>query len=119
MTYPSIWKVSYIAPIFKSGEFYNVENYRPISLLPIISKIVDKLILMHFRDKTSNLLAKNQHGFTSGESTLSNLMEFTTYITDNMMRGGQVDTVYMDLAKAFDRIDHSILKCRECHWILV
>lgn len=109
MCYPSKWKTSFITPILKSGDSTNVENYRPISILSAISKIYDKLILKHIQTKTSHLLATEQHGFTMGKSTLSNLLEFTNYVTSNISGGGQIDTVYMDLAKAFDRIDHSIL----------
>lgn len=109
MTYPTKWKISFISPIFKSGNNTNVENYRPISILSAVSKIFDKIIYFHIREKTSNLLVHQQHGFCAGKSTLSNLMEFTEYITQNMMNGGQVDTIFMDLAKAFDKIDHSIL----------
>lgn len=109
MTYPKIWKTSFVSPIFKSGDNTNIENYRPISILPAISKIFDKLIYRHIHSAVAHLLVHAQHGFTAGKSTLSNLFEFITYITDNMMGGGQIDSIFLDLAKAFDKIDHSIL----------
>lgn len=109
MHYPKQWKSSFIYPVFKSGDNAAIENYRPISVLPAISKIFDKLIFKYISERTTHLLAKQQHGFTKGKSTLSNLLEFTDFIKMNMMKGNQIDTVYMDLAKAFDRIDHTIL----------
>lgn len=109
MNYPSKWKMSFITPILKSGDISNVENYRPVSILPAISKIFDKLIFLHLLNKVKHLLAHQQHGFTMGKSTITNLLEFTNYVANKMMKGGQIDTIYMDLAKAFDRIDHEIL----------
>lgn len=54
-------------------------------------------------------MAPQQRGFTAGKSTLSNLLEYVDYLSNNIMGGGQVDAIYMDLAKAFDRISHKIL----------
>lgn len=109
MIYPDKWKTSFISPIFKTGDNTNVENYRPISILSAVAKIYDKIIYLHLREITAQLITECQHGFCTGKSTLTNLMEFTDYITNNMMQGGQVDTVFMDLSKAFDKICHSIL----------
>lgn len=109
MIYPNSWKTSFISPIFKAGDNTNVENYRPISILSSIAKIFDKIIYLHIQEKTSHLLTSCQHGFCMGKSTLTNLLEFTDFITKNMMKGGQVDTVLMDLAKAFDKICHETL----------
>lgn len=109
MTYPDEFKKSIITPIYKSGDIENVENYRPISILPTISKIFDKLLYLHINSKTSHLISSCQHGFTAGKSTTTNLLEYVDYLSSNMMNGGQVDAIYMDLAKAFDKIDHNIL----------
>lgn len=109
MKYPDKWKLSYISPIIKSGDNTNVTNYRPISVLSAIAKIYDKIIYFYIRDKTLHLLSRFQHGFRGGKSALTNLLEFVDYITQHMMKGSQVDAIFMDLAKAFDKIDHSIL----------
>lgn len=109
MEYPDSFKISFVTPIHKSGSIDDIKNYRPISILPTIAKIFDKLILNHINSKVAHLISAAQHGFTVGKSTLTNLLEYTDYLTHNMMRGGIVHAIYMDLAKAFDRINHAIL----------
>lgn len=115
MIYPTEWKISFITPILKSGDISNVVNYRPISILSTISKVFDKIIFKYIQTKTLHLLSPHQHGFTPGKSTITNLLEFSDYITKGMMGGGQIDVVFMDLAKAFDRIDHAILLSKLSH----
>lgn len=109
MIYPNAFKISFLCPIHKSGDIGNIANYRPISIIPAIAKIFDKLLYQHLLSKTSALISSHQHGIRSGKSTATNLIEFINYLTLNMMGGGQVDTLYMDLAKAFDKINHKIL----------
>lgn len=109
MKYPESFKLSYITPIHKAGDVDNVENYRPISIISTIAKIYDELLYQHLLNKTSHIITPKQHGFTSGKSTTTNLLEYIEYISANMMNGGQVDSIYMNLAKAFDKIDHNIL----------
>lgn len=109
MQYPKIWKTSHLTPIHKSGEISNIENYRPISVLPAIAKIFDKILHNHIRSKTAHLISPHQHGFRTGKSTITNLLEYVDFIANNMINGGQIDVVFMDLAKAFDKVDHNIL----------
>lgn len=109
MNYPTPWKVSYISPIYKSGDSSNIENYRPVSVISAISKIFERLLFNHIFEKTSHLISNKQHGFITGRSTLTNLLEYNDYVSKNMTRGSQVDTVYTDMAKAFDKIDHNLL----------
>lgn len=109
MKYPDKWKISHITPIHKSGDTSNVENYRPISILSAVAKIFDKLLHQHILDKTKHLISMHQHGFSKGKSTLTNLMEYVNFIANNMPGGGQIDVILMDLAKAFDKINHNRL----------
>lgn len=76
-----MWKISYISPIFKSGDNTKVENYRPISILSAVANIFDKIFYLHILEKTSHIITSCQHGFCMGKSTLTNLLEFTEYIT--------------------------------------
>lgn len=109
MKYPDIWKISHLTPIFKSGDSTNVENYRPISVISALAKIFDKIIYKHISQKTAHLISKNQHGFSVGKSTVTNLLEYVDFIATNMSGGGQIDVAFLDLAKAFDKINHNIL----------
>lgn len=109
MSYPDSFKMSFVTPIHKSGCIDDITNYRPISILPTVAKIFDKLLFNHINNKVAHLISAAQHGFTMGKSTLTNLIEYTEYLTNNMMRGGLIHSIYMDLAKAFDRINHTIL----------
>lgn len=109
MTYPNKFKTSFVSPIYKAGDREDIENYRPISILSTIAKIYDKLIYNHLNTLTSPLLEHNQHGFTTGKSTTTNLLEYVDFVSNNITNGAQVDSICMDLSKAFDRIDHNIL----------
>lgn len=108
-TFPSCWKSARICPVYKSGDPTRVENYRPISVLSSFSKLFE--IVMHERI-TSFLKGKisvYQHGFVPGRSTVTNLCCFSQYCSDTIDAGGQVDAIYLDLSKAFDKINHALL----------
>lgn len=109
MKYPSKWKISHVSPIFKAGDKADVKNYRPISVLSAAAKIFDRILHNYLLSKTAHLISASQHGFTAGKSTTTNLLEYVNYIATNMMNGGRVDVIFMDLAKAFDKIIHEIL----------
>ena len=86
-----------------------IENYRPISLTSIVSRIMEKLIkqkLVEFLDKYK-LILKSQHGFTNRRSCLTNLLEYLEYVTDIIDQGDSADVIYLDFSKAFDKVSHS------------
>lgn len=112
------WKTSYINPIFKSGDRSVISNYRGIACLNSIPKLLEKLITANLTPIISPCLHQSQHGFLSGRSTMTNLVSFTDFVLSNMRRrkdskgkfvGGQIDAIYTDFAKAFDRVEHRIL----------
>lgn len=107
--YPDRWKTSIISPIHKSGDKSNIENYRPISIISAISKIFERAIHNHISIITKDLISIKQHGFRTGKSTLSNLLEYDDYLVNNMVKGSQVDTIFTDMSKAFDKVSHNIL----------
>ena len=74
--YPSIWKVANVTPVFKKGDKQLIKNYRPISLLPICGKILEKIIFNNLYSylHANNLLTKNQSGFRPGDSTTNQLL---------------------------------------------
>ncbi|CAH2107680.1 unnamed protein product [Euphydryas editha] len=108
-TFPKIWKMAQIIPIHKKGSRTSIENYRPISILNIFSKLFEKIIYNRIYPTITRGLPKTQHGSLKGRSTSSNLALFLDYVLNNMEGRGQVDVIYTDFEKAFDRVDHDIL----------
>ena len=109
--FPCIWKNAKVNPIFKSGDKYNVNNYRPISILPTLSKIIEKWIeknLMLYLDKHT-LLHKNQSGFRKNHSTESALILMTNTWLKAINNGKLVGCAMIDFRKAFDLVDHELL----------
>lgn len=85
-TYPNDWKFPHVLPFFKSGDAENVQNYRPISLLPVISKILEKIVsiqLIEYLEK-NDLLSHTQHGFRPYLSTETALLKVTETIYRNI-----------------------------------
>ena len=115
--YPSIWKYPYINPVFKGGDRDDVNNYRPISLLPILSKILEKIVAIQLMSylETNNLLSNSQHGFRSNLSTETALLKITDEIYHNIDSKKVSLLLLLDLSKAFDSVHHDILihKCKK------
>ena len=106
---PSEWKLANVMPAYKKDEKDHVENYRPISLLCIISKVLERCVLNRINDRLEDLIANCQHGFRSGRSCVTNLLETLDYIGAILDRAGQVDCVYLDMSKAFVKVRHDLL----------
>lgn len=107
--FPCAWKRSHVVPIFKAGDKHNIKNYRGISKLTIMAKIFEKIVYDTLFPAVRNAVSKSQHGFISKKSTETNLCEFVDMVTDSMDKGYQVDAVYTDYSKAFDKISHNLL----------
>ena len=107
--FPGDWKLANIVPIFKKGKRDFVENYRPISLLPVISKVLERCILPGLRDHISHLISREQHGFLAGRSCVTQLTRVLHYIGDQLDAGKQIDIIYLDMSKTFDKVDHTKL----------
>ena len=108
---PAEWKKAVVFPIFKDGLRTDCGDYRPISVLPVISKILERAIHAKvFRHLQSNgLLSSAQSGFRQQHSTLTAVIGVTDYIFDNMDKGQITGAVFLDLKKAFDTVNHEIL----------
>ena len=110
-TFPSIWKEAKVKPLFKTGSRDDVNNYRPISILPILSKLLEKHVhdsLMNYLEK-HELLCINQSGFRPNHSCETALVRITEKWLKALNEGEMVGVVLVDFKKAFDLVDHSIL----------
>jgi len=111
---PEDWKTTNITPIHKGGSKHQASNYRPISLTSLICKIIWKPycetieIVRHLEN--NRLIHESQHGFRRGRSCLTNIVAFLDKVTDVVDKSsGDVDVVFIDLAKAFDKVPHKRL----------
>lgn len=95
--------------LLKSGDATDITNYRPISISCACAKIFDRLLYNRIFEQAKSKISNKQHGFYTGRSTLTNFLECHLFLTGNVMNGGQVDTVYTDITKAFDQVNDSIL----------
>ena len=110
-TVPSKLKLAKVAPIFKKNAREDPGNYRPISLLSSINKIMEKIMHKQLSKflKRYEILYDYQFGFREGHSTTLALIEIVDNILYGMDHGKHVAGIYMDLSKAFDTVDHEIL----------
>lgn len=110
--FPKKWKTAFVVPIHKSGDKTIINNYRPISKLCILAKLFESIIYDYFFWDVSNLIIPEQHGFMRGRSVETNLVDYTEYLSNSLNKRVQVDVIYTDFSKAFDRVDHKILLAR-------
>ena len=109
--FPAKWKEAKVTPLHKSGPYDDVNNYRPISILPILSKVLEK----HVHDSLSeylqefSLLHKTQSGFRTQHSCETALINMIDSWLNAMDKGKIIGVVLVDFKKAFDLVDHQIL----------
>lgn len=101
--------MSHVIPLLKSGSKSIVSNYRPITIQPVIGKIFEKCVLSIISPLFKNMIIPEQHGFVQGRSTVTNLLTFQSTILRSFDAGQQVDVIYTDFSKAFDKVNHCIL----------
>ena len=107
--FPTIWKSSFITSIFKSGDKSDIKNYRGIAILSAIPKLFEKIVTAKITKVCLPFINEHQHGFVKGRSTLTNLTDYSNYLLKNIENGNQIDAVYTDFSKAFDKINQDLL----------
>ena len=116
--FPQILKMAKVVPIFKSGNRSFASNYRPISLLPSLSKVLEKLVknrLICFLDK-HNISYSYRYGFTEKHSVLHALLNVTSLGYDAIQNKKHSPFLFMDLRKAFDTVSDKILLQKLSHY---
>jgi hypothetical protein len=108
---PDDWKIANISAIYKKGRKCDVANYRPISLTSVICKIFGSIIRDHIMDHfvRNKLYSDRQFGFIKGRSTVLQLLKALDNWTEQLENGGQIDVIYTDFEKAFNKVPHKRL----------
>ena len=117
---PTYWKVANVVPIFKSGKNNLEDNYRPISLTSVVVKTLERLIHKHIMKYLIDfqLLNDNQHGFRPSRSCVTQLLQLVHEWLQALDKLGSIDAVFLDFAKAFDKVSHAHLLYKlECYGI--
>ncbi len=110
-TFPDVLKTAKVIPIFKKGDKTNPNNYRPISLLPVLSKVVEKALNIQITEKldSSHIIDDDQYGFRTEHSTEDAVIKFVDYIEKAKLSHKYVISIHIDVSKAFDSCNHEIL----------
>ena len=106
--FPSSWKMANVQPVHKKDSRQLKSNYRPISLLPIFSKLYEKYIFVAMYDffVENELLSKHQSGFRPGDSTIYQLLAITDEIFESFENNAETRAPFLDISKAFDKVWH-------------
>ena len=107
--FPDELKIADIVPVFKKEDQNDKTNYRPISLLPLISKIFEKFLYQQIEDFSNKILSPKLCGFRKGHSTQHALLNLLKNWQKCLDKSGVVGTVLMDLSKAYDCLPHDLL----------
>ena len=115
---PEVLKTQFITPIFKGGDRTDPANYRPVSLTSHIMKTFERVmrtnLVQHLEE--NQLISRNQHGFRKKRSCMTQLISHIEQIYQALNNDNEVDVIYLDFAKAFDKVDHQVLMAKLHHY---
>ena len=108
---PDLWKVARVTPLHKSDDKLQVENYRPISVLPVLSKVVERVVHSQLNAHLHQLdfLYQHQYGFRRGYSTEQAITQLNNWVLESMDEGKVTGLLFIDISKAFDSLNHKVL----------
>ena len=108
--FPNELKIAKVTPLFKLGNINDMSNYRPISILPVLSKILEKIIYKRLADffTVNNVLNEAQFGFRQSHSTIQAVQTAVNSIVNTMNTSSYCMGIFIDFSKAFDTIRHDI-----------
>lgn len=109
---PQFWKTSFLQPIPKKGALNDLRNYRGIAISSCLPKLLDKIIARRLKQAAEKIISPKQHGFLPKRSTTTGLLETSQLIHQSINSGHQVDVVYFDISRAFDKLNHRILAAK-------
>ena len=109
--FPNCCKLAVVTPIFKGGEYCDPNDYRPISILPIVSKCIEYSVNEQLSNyfEQNNLLTEHQYGFRKNHSTTYLTLDMFDKLFDSKHNGNTPAIIFLDIKKAFDTVDHKIL----------
>ena len=110
MTFIYVNKISVrLVPVHKKGDKSQVPNYTPISLLCIVSKVMERYIYNNVFKVVEPIINTNQHGFLNGKSCTTQWLTVYDKISKHLDEGKQTDIIFLDFSKTFDSVDHNML----------
>ena len=116
--FPDSLKLANVAPVFKKEDLFDKCNYRPVSILPLLSKVHEKVIYNQLCDYSESFLNNIICGFRKAHSTQHALFKLLQSWQQVLHNGGFIDTILMDLSKAYDCIPHNLWIAKlECYGV--
>ena len=105
---PNSWRKANVTPVYKNYNPNDVNNYRPISLLSVISKCMERCVYKYVHNFVllNNIITSNQSGFTFGDSAINQLVNISNDFGRVLDSGKEIRVVFCDISKAFDRVWH-------------